>query len=120
MGARMGPGTYVAAWRAAGRFTAPPYPRAHLLTRGIPINLPRARNAIYIACTEEIVRYVGSTTRGVQARVREHVRCRERARWEALWVIPLVDTVSRYGVLLAEERVGKLLEPHDNRRPPGR
>jgi hypothetical protein len=120
MGARMGPGAYVAAWRAAGRFTAPPHPRAHLLTRGVPVDLPPARNAIYIACTEQIVRYVGSTTRSVQARVREHVRLRERARWEELWVITLVDAISPYGVRLAEERVGKLLDPDDNRRPPGR
>jgi hypothetical protein len=120
MGARMGPGMYGAAWRVAGRFTAPPHPRAYALTRGIPAELPPARNAVYVACTDEIVRYVGSTTRTVAARVREHVRLRERAAWEELWVIALVDTVSPYGVLLAEERVGKLLRPDDNRRPPGR
>jgi hypothetical protein len=52
--------------------------------------------------------------------VREHVRRRDRALWEALWVIPLVEHATGYGVLLAEERVGKLLDPDENERPPGR
>jgi hypothetical protein len=109
--------------RPGGRRGGSPPRRTHALTSshaGVPVDLPPARNAIYIACTEQIVRYVGSTTRSVQARVREHVRLRERARWEELWVITLVDAISPYGVRLAEERVGKLLDPDDNRRPPGR
>jgi hypothetical protein len=35
-------------------------------------------------------------------------------------LITLVEGTSRYGVLLAEERVGKLLDPDENCRPPGR
>lgn len=120
MGVRMGPGTYAVAWRAAGRSTAPPCPRPYLLTRGVPAALPPARNAIYIACCSGIVRYVGSATRGVGSRVREHVRRSSRARWEELWVIALDEQTTRYGVLLAEERVGNLLEPEENERPPGR
>lgn len=120
MGVRMGPGMYTAAWRAAGRAAAPPHARAYRLTRGIPIDLPAARNAVYVACVQDVVRYVGSTTRTVATRVREHVRLRDRAAWEELWVISLLDGVSPYGVVLAEERVGKLLQPDDNRRPPGR
>lgn len=120
MGARMGPGTYAAAWRAAGRCTAPPQPRPYLLSRGIPLDLPTARNVIYIASVNRSARYVGSTTRGVGTRVREHVRQRGRNIWEELWLITLVEGTSRYGVLLAEERVGKLLDPDENCRPPGR
>jgi hypothetical protein len=120
MGALMGPGIYAAAWRAAGRSTAPPHPRPFVLTRGVPAGLPTARNVIYVACVERTVRYVGSTTRGVQVRVQEHVRDRARASWEDLWVISLVEDLSPYGVLLAEEKVGCLLDPDENRRPPGR
>jgi hypothetical protein len=119
MGALMGPGIYAAAWRAAGRCTAPPHPRPFVLTRGVPLGLPSARNVIYIACVERTVRYVGSTTRGVELRVREHVRRPDRARWEDLWVILLAENASRYGVRLAEEKVGRLLDPDENIRPPG-
>jgi hypothetical protein len=120
MGARMGPGTYAAAWRAAGRNTAPPHPRAYRLTRGIPVELPPAAKVIYIACISRKVCYVGSSTRGARVRLREHVRERARARWEEVWVIPLLATTTSYAVLLAEERVGRLLDPDDNIRPPGR
>jgi hypothetical protein len=120
MGARMGPGTYAAAWRAAGRNTAPPHPQPYRLTRGIPVELPAARNVIYIACVSQKVCYVGSSTRGASVRLREHVRKRARARWEEVWVIPLLPTTTSYGVLLAEERVGLMLDPDDNIRPPGR
>jgi hypothetical protein len=116
----MGPGTYAAAWHAAGRSSAPPRPRPYHLTRGIPTDLPAGLNAIYVVCVNGTVRYVGSTTRGVGARLREHVRQRSSARWEELWVIPLAESTTRYGVLLAEERVGRILNPDENRRPPGR
>jgi hypothetical protein len=116
----MGPRTYAAAWKAAGRSTAPPRPRPYLLTRGIPADLPGARNVIYVACVNQSVRYVGSTTRGISCRLREHVQQRSRARPEELWVILLTEATSPYGVLLAEERVGKLLDPDENTRPPGR
>ena len=116
----MGPGTYIEAWRAAGRFTAPPHPYPYVLTRGLPIDLPPERNAVYVACAGAEALYVGSTTRGVAARLREHVRLRTRAQWECLWVITLVDSVSRYQVLLSEERVGTLISPIENLRPPGK
>jgi hypothetical protein len=120
MGALMGPGTYAAAWRAAGRATAAPHPRPYQLTRGVPIDLPAARKVIYVACVDRHARYVGSTGRGVRIRLLEHVRDRGRAVWEDVWVISLHDVVSDYGILLAEERVGRLLRPDENRRPPGR
>jgi Uri superfamily endonuclease len=75
---------------------------------------------IYVACVDRIVRYVGSTTRGIEVRIREHVRDREKAGWDELWLVSLQHNVSRRGVLLAEEKVGKLLKPDQNRRPPGR
>jgi hypothetical protein len=56
MGARMEPGTYLAAWRAVGRCSAPPHPRPNAITRGIPIDLPSAANVIYVACIEQTVR----------------------------------------------------------------
>jgi hypothetical protein len=91
-----------------------------LLTRGIPLDLPTTANIVYIGCIDRTVRYVGSSTRGTRIRLREHVRDRDRARWEELWVISLADDISHYGVLLAEERVGRLLLPTDNQRPPAR
>ncbi len=120
MGLRMGVDVYTTAWRAAGRSTGPPHARPFLLTRGVPCGLPSARNVIYVACVDRTARYVGSTTRGVEVRLREHVRDRERAEWEELWLIALQHDVSRYGVLLAEEKVGRLLKPDQNSRPPGR
>jgi hypothetical protein len=120
MGLMMGVDVYTAAWRAAGRSTGPPHARPFALTRGVPVGLPAARNVIYVACVDREASYVGSTTRGVEVRIHEHVRDPERARWEELWLIPLLDDASRYGVLLAEEKVGRLLRPDQNRRPPGR
>jgi hypothetical protein len=116
----MGPGQYISAWRAAGLYTAPPHPKPFGLSRGIPVDLPPERNAVYIACIDMAVRYVGSTTRGVAARLTEHVKLRERAAWEELWVIGLQEELSQYQVNLAEERVGKLILPPENIRPPGR
>jgi hypothetical protein len=116
----VGAGAYLEAWRAAGRFTAPPHPYPYPLTRGLPIDLPPERNAVYVACAGANALYVGSTTRGVAARLREHVRSRPRARWEDLWVIGLVDDVSPFQVLLSEERVGTLISPAENLRPPGK
>jgi len=42
------------------------------------------------------------------------------ASWEEIWVIPLAGSMTPYGVLLAEERVGRLLKPDENKRKPGR
>jgi len=120
MGTRMGPGTCAAARRAAGRNTAPPHPRAYRLTRGIPVDLLPVPKVIYIACISQKVCYVGSSTRGARVRLREHVRERAPAHWEEVWVMSLLVTTSSYGVLLAEERVGRLLNPDDDIRPPGR
>lgn len=120
MASLMGVGTYMVAWKAAGSWAAPPRPRPFLLTRGIPLNLPPELNAVYIACMESTAHYVGSTTRGAAIRVREHVRDRTRAAWEELWVVPLRDDVSKYGVSLAEERVGTIVKPVENLRRPGR
>jgi len=111
---------YLQAWDAAGRRTVPPYLRPYRLTRGIPIDLPQDPNAVYIACAEGQTRYVGSTTRGVGCRLAEHVRQSIRASWEEMWIIGIDPQVSRYGVLLAEERVGFLLKPSENVRPAGR
>jgi hypothetical protein len=116
----MGTGTYWEAWRAAGSATVPAFPHPFLLTRGVPIGLPPQRNAVYIAGVDSAARYVGSTTRGVTARVREHVRNRTRAAWEELWVIPLRDDLATSCVRLAEERVGAIVEPTGNLRRPGR
>jgi hypothetical protein len=116
----VGPGVYFEVWRAAGRFTAPPRPYPYPLTRGLPVDLPLERNAVYVACAGTNALYVGSTTRGVAARLREHVRSRTRARWEDLWVISLIDHISPFQVLLSEERVGTLISPTENLRFPGR
>lgn len=120
MGSPMGVGTYWAAWKAAGTWAGSPLPRAFPLTRGIPVDLPVQQNAVYIAGVERKAHYVGSTTRGVHTRLREHVKHRARALWEELWVIPLRDDLSRYRVLLAEERVGAVINPIENLRRPGR
>jgi hypothetical protein len=111
---------YMRAWSAAGRLAAAPHPRPFGLSRGIPVDLPPERNAVYIACAGSEVRYVGSTARGVKTRIREHVRTRRRAKWEDLWVIGLKDEISLYGVHVAEERVGRLVLAVENVRPPGR
>jgi hypothetical protein len=120
MAGSMATGTYWTAWRAAGSATMPAFPRPFLLTRGVPIGLPPQRNAVYIASVDGAARYVGSTTRGVTVRLREHVRDRTRAAWEELWVIPLRDDLAISRVLLAEERVGTVVEPTENVRRPGR
>jgi len=120
MAGSMATGTYWEAWRAAGSATVPAFPRPFLLTRGVPIGLPPQRNAVYVAGVDGAARYVGSTTRGVAARVREHVRDRTRAGWEELWVIPLREGLSTTRVRLAEERVGAIVQPTENVRRPGR
>ena len=116
----MSTGTYWEAWRAAGSAMIPAFPRPFLLTRGVPLGLPSQRNVVYVAGVDGAALYVGSTTRGVTARVREHVRHRTRAGWEELWVIPLREGLTTARVLLAEERVGAIVRPTENLRRPGR
>jgi hypothetical protein len=111
---------YLVAWSAAGRYTAPPHPQPFGLSRGVLLGLPSEPHAVYVACAGGEARYVGSTTRGVATRLAEHVKVPSRAGWEELWVIGLLDGLSRYQVQLAEERVGKLVRPLENLRPAGR
>ena len=111
---------YMQAWLATSRYAAAPHPQPFGLGRGVLLGLPSEPNAVYAACSNEEMRYVGSTTRGVAARLAEHVKSPERAGWDELWVIGLRDGLSPYQVHLAEERVGRVLKPSENLRPPGR
>jgi hypothetical protein len=108
------------AWGAAGRYAAAPHPRPFGLGRGAFLGLPPEPNAVYAACGEGETCYVGSTTRGVATRLAEHLRAAHRSGWEELWVVGLRNGLSPYQVRLAEERVGRVLKPCENLRPPGR
>jgi len=108
------------AWLATAKHAAAPHAQPFGLGRGVLLGLPGELNAVYAACSNKEMRYVGSTTRGVATRLAEHFRSPERADWDELWVIGLRDGISPYEVRLAEERVGRVLKPSENLRLPGR
>lgn len=100
---------YLAAWGLIAGFAQAPLARPYGLSRGMPAILPQARNAIYIATDQAGgVRYVGSSRRGVHARLGDHAREVRRARgWDRVWVIALRDDLPRAVVEMCEGRVGR-------------
>lgn len=82
------------------------------------------RTAVYIVCDDErIVRYVGSVDRtkpALSARLRVHLAEASEAReqWTQVGLIRLPDDLPEPAVRRCEGRVGRALNPVDNKRLP--
>jgi hypothetical protein len=82
------------------------------------------RTAVYVICNDErTVRYVGSVDRtkpALAARLRAHLAETSEARqqWTRVGLIRLPDGLTEPAVRRCEGRVGRALDPSDNKRLP--
>lgn len=115
---------YLVAARIAGDHLAGYVPVPYRLAGPAPHTLPLRAKAVYIAVDATgVVRYVGSVCRPRRAAVRErtteHVReWFKRRNWATVYVVPLHPTTPSSIVKDVEGRIGRRLEPTDNRRLP--
>lgn len=79
-----------------------------------------ATKAVYIVCDwAGHVRYVGSTIRGADARLGQHLADVERTlEWATVWVVPLVNQTPIEDVRRIEGLIGRALGPADTRTLP--
>lgn len=66
------------------------------------------------------MRHVGSTIRGADARLRQHLADVERTlEWVTVWIVPLVDHTPMNDVRRIEGLIGRTLGPVDTQTLPG-
>jgi hypothetical protein len=108
----------------AGDYCAGYVPAPYRLAGPVPHTLPLREKAIYIAVDAAgVIRYVGSVCRprrtAIRERATEHLReWFKRRNWTTVYVVPLDAATPSTAVKQIEGRIGRRLEPTDNRRLP--
>jgi hypothetical protein len=121
---QMNEGFYRVAASLAGHHLVGYLPKPYRIAGPAPHALPLRAKAIYVVVDAAgVIRYVGSVCRprrtAIRERTAEHVtEWFKRQNWSTVYVLPLDPATPSVTVKQIEGRIGRRLQPLDNRRLP--